>query len=168
MKKINNSCLMKKFIIVAVMLLCACQHVEAKPRRIRNIQFTDAGAFTTSIFVPGLGQMIKGRYGAGATFLLTEAALISGTCWCYMDNREQLEILKDPNITAEDFTNANNRYRATRIAFYTGLSTTLCVHIINIITAYTMRSESRWALAPAVYNISNDNLAMGVSFAWKF
>ena len=112
----------------------------------------NTSAIIASAFIPGAGQMLKGRGGAGAAFLLSELALFGGGTACYFLGQDQAKIMKTSK-SYEEYTNAKNMKNTLDIAMYTAFGVGAAVHVANMVHAWYVKDKNlmtRFSFAPAI------------------
>lgn len=126
-------------------------------------QYKDGIALVESIFIPGLGQMSKRHFGEGAATLAGEVLLVSAGFGTYFVAREELNIMRTPNITYEQFSQAYKTYNNMRITSYVVWGAAAAFYIYNICRAYTLQPKYKNTLTvhPAIVP-ANHNSAYGV------
>lgn len=122
-------------------------------------------AVAASLFIPGLGQMLKGHHGHGWGVLLGEAGFAAGAIVTYTQSRKQLEIMKDPNVSITSFQQAKKSYNAYRISNIVILSAAAALYVGNIFEAIFM--DCRWEskhhrLCHAAIIPTDEGLAVGL------
>lgn len=132
-------------------------------------QFNNGVALAESIFIPGLGQMCKRHYTEGALTLTGEILLVSAGFGCYFVSREELNIMKTPNITYEQFSHAYKTYNTLRTTSYVIWGAAAALYIFNLCRAYTLQPKYKETLAvyPALIP-NNHNTAVGVGLTLNF
>lgn len=144
-----------------------------KQDSLRVIRDRNTTAIVSSAFIPGMGQMLKGQYGSGAAFLVSELALFGGGTACYFLGAEQAKIMKTSKDYNE-YTNAKKMKNTLDIAMYTCFGVGAAVHIANMVHAWYVRDKkatANVAFAPAIIptnEYSNPSYAMGAGVQIKF
>lgn len=135
----------------------------------------NGNALAASFFIPGAGQMYKGKGTAGTFILLSELALVGGGTTCYYYGKKQLDIMRDMSVEYDGFQTAQNRYKTMRIASYSCYGAAAAIYIFNLFHAY-MVTPSRKKYPQFSYNVKlipdNDLLfpsyAMGLGMNINF
>lgn len=139
---------------------------------VRCLDPGEGGGWTAvlkSAFVPGLGQMGKGRMGEGVATLVGEVALLGGAVGCYYMAQDKLNVMRDPQVSYSDFTDAQKNYntlqKTSRILW--GAAATL--YAFNLIRAATMKPKYHdgVALAPSVMSAA-DGFAPSLILTFNF
>ena len=153
---------------------CDCFSTElGHGQRKELIYKSNARAIAASSFIPGVGQMLKGRGGSGAAFLLSELALFGGGTACYFLGQDQAKIMKTSK-SYEEYTNAKNMKGTLDIAMYTAFGVGAAVHVANMVHAWYVKDKnlmSRFAFAPAIIptnEYSQPSYAYGAGVQIKF
>lgn len=103
----------------------------------------DGAALAASFFIPGAGQMYKGRGGVGTGILLGEIALVGGGVTCYFFGKKQLDVMRGVNVEFEAFRSAQQLYNTMRIASYSCYGAAAALYIFNLCNAYMITPSSR-------------------------
>ena len=132
-------------------------------------EYNNGVALLKSAFVPGLGQMGKRHYGEGIVTLTAEVALAGVGTACYLFSRRQLDIMRDSNVTYDDFSNAKKTYNSLRTTSYIAWGTAAAVYVFNLYRAFSISPKYKDGLsfAPAVLP-ANDGVAPGLQLTLKF
>ena len=127
-------------------------------------EYNNGVALLKSAFVPGLGQM-----GEGIITLTSEVLLAGVGTGCYLFSRRQLDIMRDSNVTYEDFSNAKKTYNSLRTTSYIAWGTAAAVYVFNLYRAFSISPKYKDGLsfAPSVIP-AQDNVALGVQMTVKF
>lgn len=156
-------------------------YVKAFAKNSEGISYGDEVSFTTleiiknkpvywhSFLLPGLAQMEKGYKAEGVCTLAAEVILIGGGVASYFGAQNQLEIMKDPNVTIDAFNAAQSKYntlRATNIGTYCVAG---ALYAFNIYRAVTLKDKSGKHLVYYPTAIISDNeMAWGIGFTYNF
>ena len=105
------------------------------------------GAALESTVVPGLGQVLKGRWGSGIATFLGEAALAGGIFYTYTLAEEQLAIIENNNTSYNRFQRANADYKTYQMVNIGLIGAVAAVHVYNIIRAGTIKPRQKGGLA---------------------
>lgn len=130
----------------------------------------NVSAIVASVFVPGAGQMVKRHYGSGVLTLLGEVVFVGGAVGSYFYAQNQLDIIKDYNVTIEDFNNAKKTYNICRITNIACLSAAGALYVYNLIRTGTMKyklKNDHLSVTPVVMPAGN-GVASGVNLTFKF
>lgn len=130
----------------------------------------NASAMVASLFVPGAGQMVKRHYGSGVLTLLGEVVFVGGAVGSYFYAQNQLDIIKDYNVTIEDFNNAKKTYNICRITNIACLSAAGALYVYSLIRTGTMKykfKNDNLSFTPALIPTER-GLASGVYLTFKF
>lgn len=130
-------------------------------------QYKDGVALVESIFIPGLGQMSKRHYGEGAVTLVGEVLLVSAGFGTYFVAREELNIMRTPNISYEQFSQAYKTYNTMRTTGYVVWGAAAAFYIYNLCRAYTLQPKYKNSLSvhPAIVPV-NHNTAYGIGIIY--
>ncbi len=132
-------------------------------------------AIAASAFIPGLGQMLKGKGGAGAGILISEVALIGGGTACYFLGQKQDDIMKGRDTSYEAYMNAKSTKKSMDIAMYSCYGAAAAIYIFNLCHAYmckpTEKGIHRLSFYPVIIpanELTTPNYAYGVGIQYKF
>ena len=100
--------------------------------------YRNGAALVKSALIPGLGQMGKRHYGSGIFTLFGEIVFSGGAVGSYYLAQEQLTIMKDYNVTLNDFNEAKHMYETYRYVNIACLSAAGALYVYNLVSAYTM------------------------------
>lgn len=163
------------FKIIERLNLLTPEQKTKKARFQENLKKNDKKAIAASTFIPGLGQMLKGQYGAGCGFLFGELALFGGGTACYFLENKQTDIMSKRGISYDDYITAKNNKQTYKIAMYCCFATGAALHIANMCHAYCCRSKrmmrDKVFLEPSIIPINdyaNINYALGVKVQYNF
>ena len=134
-------------------------------------QYRNGPAFIKSMFLPGLGQMGKRRYGEGMFTLLTELALLGGAYYTYNEAQKQLDIMKDANTTYKGFMSAKETYGTLRIVNYACLGGAAAIYVFNLYRAVATKPRYKkrsYAFNPTVMPNNGYDVACGIRLTLKF
>lgn len=148
---------------------------EAEEACKKEKKRVDGTALAASFFVPGAGQMYKGRAGVGTGILLGELALVGGGVTCYFLGKKQLDVMRGINVEYDAFHSAQNMYNTMRIASYSCYGAAAALYVFNLVNAYMIEPD-RWthrnyycnATIIPVNEFSTPVYAMGASLQIKF
>ncbi len=140
-----------------------------------KVKESNARAIAASTFIPGVGQMLKGQYGAGCGFLLGELALFGGGTACYFIADKQNNTIQQIGVSYEDFKNARETKRFCDVAMWCCFGAGAALHIANMCHAYLCEDKKIakvvQAFEPAIIPInrySKPSYAVGLSFHYNF
>lgn len=135
---------------------------------------TDTNALVASLFIPGMGQMLKKRGGSGAAFLVSEVALFGGGTACYFLGQEQLKTMKAAGTSYNSYKEAKDMKGTLDIAMYTCFGVGIAVHIANMVHAWYVKDKHlpiSIAFVPAVIptnELSTPSFATGAGIQVTF
>lgn len=135
---------------------------------------TDVSAAFSSLFIPGLGLVLKG-HNEGYAYLGAEAALCLGGVLTPEIMRKRYKALRDaPGVSAQNKIAYTDRITACRaVSISCGVCAGL-LHIANVIHSAVAKPKEnaklRYEIAPmSTMNINGgSNLGIGVSLAYRF
>ncbi len=147
---------------------------KRKQDSLQIVKDRNVTAIVASAFIPGMGQMLKGQYGSGAAFLVSELAIFGGGTACYFLGQEQLKIMKASGTSYTDYQNAKKMKNTLDIAMWTCFGVGAVVHISNMVHAWYVKDKKaavNMAFAPAIIptnEFSTPSYAMGAGLQIKF
>lgn len=127
---------------------------KATADKFHCVMASQGGSLVSSAVIPGLGLISKGHTAWGVTFLAAEAGLVAGTVVTYTNAQKLLPTLKDPNVTADVFTLANEQYNTNKIMNRVFLGVAAAVYVTNIIA--TLASDDK--------NVKEHNCSIDASY----
>jgi hypothetical protein len=133
--------------------------------RKKNITATVA-----SVFIPGVGQMIKGHYGSGIATLLGEASLIGGAVTSYYLAQNQLDIMQGYGVSPSSYNTAQKNYNICRTVSITCVSSAGVLYVYNLIRTFTMKQkyhDRNISLSPVIMPVEK-GVTSGVTLTLKF
>ena len=133
-------------------------------------QYRNSTALIKSVFVPGLGQMGKGRYTEGVLTLATEVVCLGGAYITYNKAQNQLGIMNNTNTNYKDYMAAKDTYNKMKTYNTVCLGAAAAVYVINLYRAYSAKPKYKkrsYAFNPTVIPDGYD-LAYGVSLTYNF
>ena len=132
-------------------------------------QYGNGAALLKSMFIPGMGQMGKRRYGEGVFTLLTELVLVGGGVGSYMMAQNQLDIMRNPNTDYTKYMAARETYGTLKTINVACYGAAAALYVFNLYRAYAARPKysDNFAFNPIVMP-SDNSMAMGVSLTYKF
>ena len=132
-------------------------------------QYKNSSALLKSIFIPGLGQMGKRRYGEGTITLLAEVACLGGVFYTYSTAQKQVDIMKNTNTNYKDYMAARDTYNNMKTANTICWGAAAAVYVFNLYRAVAAKPKYKkeFAIYPTVMP-SNYDLACGLSLTYNF
>lgn len=131
--------------------------------------YSNGAAMLKSMFIPGLGQMGKRRYGAGCLTLIGEAALGGGAIGAYFAGNRQLSYM-NAQSSPYMYNYYANRYNSCRTIHLSCLSAAAVLYLYNIIRAASITPRYKndyFALEPAMMQ-TDQTLAAGFNVTINF
>lgn len=132
-------------------------------------QYSNGLALLKSVFVPGLGQMGKRRYTEGALTLTGEVLLVGGAITTYCLGKNQLELLKQEELTYDSYIATQKRYNGYRTANIALWSTAAALYVFNLYRAAAARPKYKNNLSfnPVIYPVGN-TIAPTINLTFNF
>lgn len=137
-------------------------------------QNSNARALAASMFVPGLGQMLKKQGGKGAAFLLSELVVFGGGAACYYLGQDQMKTVKSMNASYDQYKAAKNKKNLYDIAMYGAFGIGAAIHITNMVNAWYVKDKNlkmNITFAPAILptnDLLQPSFAYGAGVQIKF
>ena len=150
------------------------QEEDAKRAQKREILKSNGRSLVASLFIPGMGQMLKKQGGSGAAFLVTELVLAGGGTACYFLGQEQVKTMKSIGSTYESYQQAKKLKNTYDIAMYTAFGVCGAVHIANMVHAWVVKDKKLldyYTFVPALIPMneySTPSYALGAGVQIKF
>lgn len=110
---------------------------------IRTVRKSNGRALAASMFIPGMGQMLKKQGGKGTAFLLSEIVLFGGGTACYFLGKNQIKAIKDSDFSYSEYKTAKNMKNNMDIAMYACFGAGAAVHIANVVHAWCVKDKNR-------------------------
>ncbi len=129
----------------------------------------NAKALAVSVFLPGVGQMLKGHYVEGAVTLVGEVALIGGGVGTLLAAQKQDKILGSYGIDYDTYQQALKAKPVLQGVSYTCFGLAAVLYGVNLWRAYTLEpKQKRYAFYPTVMPVNDNNYALGMGATIKF
>ena len=150
---------------------------EAERKRqdsLRIVRQSNGRALAASMFIPGMGQMLKKQGGSGTAFLLSELAVFGGGAACYYLGKQQTKKMNSFGISYDEYKSAANMKNIMNIAMYTCFGVGAAIHISNMVHAWYVKDKNlpvHVTFVPAIIPInelSNPSYAMGAGVQITF
>lgn len=139
---------------------------------VQASSYEDFPAMFSSMMLPGLGQIKKGRVGAGTLTLLGEVAFVGSAVTFNVLAHKQLNVMGD-NVNSqniEGFLGAYQRYNDYRTASYLSWGAAGLLYIVNIIQAYCISPKTdlpAFAYSPSIICTGN-SVAPSIALSYNF
>lgn len=132
-------------------------------------QYSNGLAVLKSVFIPGLGQMGKRRYVEGALTLTGELALVGGAVATYYLGKQQVQIIKNSDLSYDAYLSAQKKYKSYRAANIALWSSAAVLYVFNLYRAGAARPKYKDNLSftPVVVPV-NESVAPGLNLTLKF
>ncbi|MBQ3740611.1 MAG: hypothetical protein II856_05380 [Bacteroidales bacterium] len=132
-------------------------------------QYSNGLSLLKSVFVPGLGQMGKRRYGEGVLTLTGELVLVGGAVTTYYLGKQQLDILKQGELTYDSFIATQKKYNGYRTANIAFWSAAAALYAFNLYRAAAARPKYKdnLSFSPALVPAGNC-VAPSINLTFKF
>lgn len=131
----------------------------------------DSPSLVKSIFLPGLGQMSKGRVGSGTLTLLGEVAFIGGAAGASVMALKELDRLDECSLNHDiaGWQAAKRDYDTWRIASYYAWGAAGVLYVWNLIRAYTIKpkAEPSFAFEPSLISAPS-TISPSIGFTFRF
>lgn len=106
-------------------------------------QYNNWVALAKSLFIPGMGQMGKRRYGEGVFTLLGEVALVGGAIATYYVGRERMSQLASGSLNYQDYIAMQKEYSTLQTANTALWSAAAALYVFNLIRAVAVQPNYR-------------------------
>ena len=132
----------------------------------------DAIAMLQSAFIPGLGQINKGKKRAGALIIAGEVTLVGAGTYCYLSAQNKLDIMGTEKVSYDDYSKAHDDYNRLRDASFVIWGAAAGLYVFNLISAYYMEQPrikyyKKYAFSPVILQDENRPMA-GLTMRVKF
>lgn len=121
--------------------------------------------------VPGLGQIELGSKPEGYATIVGETLLLGGGIISSISAKKQLEIMRDVDVSLEDFMAAKSKYntqKAINITCYVGAAALYGFHIYRVYHLSKKAKSKRYAsLTPTIMS-TDESMALGFSLNINF
>lgn len=131
-------------------------------------------AFFASMFIPGMGQMMKGsKYGEkkyvgeGVGILLSELVLLGAGTGSYLYAQKQNDLLKGWGVDYETYNNAQKMKKIFTYTSYGCFGAAVVIWGVNLYRACAIKKKD-YAFYPTVIPTTNYDYALGVGGTIKF
>ncbi|MBR1785044.1 MAG: hypothetical protein IJ760_06375 [Bacteroidales bacterium] len=125
-------------------------------------------ALLKSLFVPGLGQIGKGFKTEGVLTFAGELALVGGAVSCYYVAQGKLDVMRNPAVDYDDFTEARRVYSTSQTTSYILWGAAGALYAFNIIRAVSAKPRYRDGLTWSPGAISaGDKLAPALQLTFN-
>ncbi|MBO5674209.1 MAG: hypothetical protein J6S09_07970 [Paludibacteraceae bacterium] len=137
-------------------------------RKAKNKE--NAISLVESVFVPGLGQIMKGHVTEGTFTLIGEVGLLTGGIATYAVAKNKLELLKAEDLDYASFNQLKKEYNGLRAGSYIMYVTAGALYAFNLYRAYFAPSykHRNYAFYPTVISVDNQQLALGMGMSINF
>ena len=135
-------------------------------------KYNNGTALLKSVFIPGLGQMGKRRFGSGFFTLMGELLFVGGGVGAYYMANHELEVIRDYQTTFEYYQQAKNNYNPWRTVHIASLSAAAVLYAWNLYRAFTIspkykKNDKALTYYPAIIP-TEYALSAGVGFTLTF
>lgn len=152
------------------------QRVAQAQKEKKQAQLKEDGlALLESLFVPGLGQMMKAsKYGdqkwmiEGGVTLGSEVAIWGVAAGLYLGAKKQEAISNSWGIDYQTYQNAISQKKALYGTSYAFFALAVATHGLNMYRAFVMRKNQNIAFYPQIIPTSDYNVALGMGATIKF
>ena len=139
---------------------------EAKKQKTKD----NATAFVGSVFIPGLGQMIKGHGTEGAFTLVGELGFLGTGIGTYYAAKNKLNLIQNEALDYSTYIQTTKSYEALRITSYTMYAAAGVLYAFNLYRAWCAphKNKQYYSFYPTVIPTNDQQLALGVGMTVKF
>lgn len=119
---------------------------------------TDTNALVASLFIPGLGQMLKYHNVEGGVTLACEVTLLGIGVGTYFGAKKQINIMNSYGIDYNTYKSAANSKKVLQGTSYAFFGLAVALYGVNLWRAYTLKPNRRnYAFYPTIIPTNNDN-----------
>ena len=132
---------------------------------------TDTNALVASLFIPGLGQMLKYHNVEGGVTLACEVTLLGVGVGTYFGAKKQNNIMNSYGIDYNTYKSAADSKKALQGTSYAFFGLAVALYGVNLWRAYTLKPKRRnYAFYPAIIpnDKDNNNYAFGLGAKINF
>lgn len=142
---------------------------KQKQDSLRLVRSYNAKTLAVSVFLPGVGQMIKHHYIEGSLTLVGEVALLGAGVGTYFGAKQQTKIMNSYGIDYETYQAAQKARPVYQGVSYTCFGLAAVLYGVNLWRAYTLEPKKQnYAFYPAIIPVENNNYALGLGVNIKF
>lgn len=147
---------------------------NAEKNAIKEKRKKNGIALVESMFLPGVGQMVKGHGAEGAFTLIGELGLIGGGVATYYVAKNELELLKTGTLDLNGYNTSTQKYNDMRTVTYTLFAAAGALYVFNLCRAYLATDKKsqtnlkNLSFYPAIVPIENQQVAMGAGMTINF
>lgn len=129
----------------------------------------NTSAIVASVFIPGVGQMLKEHYVEGALTLVGEVALLGAGVGTYFGAKQQTKIMNSYGIDYATYQSAQKAKPIYQGVSYTCFALAAVLYGVNLWRAYTLEPKQRnYAFYPTIIQTENTSYALGLGATIKF
>jgi hypothetical protein len=124
-----------------------------------------------SYIVPGLGQIELGNKAEGYTTIAGEALLLGGGVISSISANKQLEIMRDVDVSLDDFITAKNKYntlKAVNVACYVGAAALYGFHLYRVYYLSKKAKTKGFTFLTPTIMTTDESMALGLSININF
>lgn len=128
-------------------------------------------SLVSSIFVPGLGQILKGHALEGSLTMVGSIGCLAVGIGTYASGKKQLEFIKENKLGINEFKSAKKKYKSLQATSYIFYSLSGIIYAFNLYRSWTIETKKYssfyYSFYPTVIPSEND-LALGVGMSVNF
>lgn len=141
-----------------------CMNAMADAEKKTNIK-----SLAVSVFLPGVGQMLKHHYVEGGFTLGGEIVLLGAGVGTYLGAKQQTKIMNSYGIDYDTYQAAKKAKPIYQGISYTCFGLAAVLYGVNLWRAYTLEPKQRlYAFYPAIIPVENNNYALGLGVNINF
>ena len=136
---------------------------------LRIVRDNNAKALAVSVFLPGVGQMIKRHYLEGTLTLVGEIALLGAGVGTHFAAKKQAKTMNSYGIDYDTYKSAQKAKPIYEGVSYACFGLAAVLYGINLWRAYTIEpKQSKYAFYPTLILTNDNNYALGLCANIKF
>lgn len=128
-------------------------------------------SLVSSIFVPGLGQILKGHALEGSLTMVGSIGCLAVGIGTYASGKKQLDFIKENKLGINEFKSAKKKYKSLQATSYIFYSLSGIIYAFNLYRSWTIETKKYssfyYSFYPTVIPSEND-LALGVGMSVNF
>ena len=146
------------------------QEEDKKKEAQAEVNKRNTMALVASVFVPGLGQMVKHHSVEGSLTLVCEVALLGAGVGTYFGAKKQTNTMNSYGIDYATYQSAQKAKPIYQGVSYTCFGLAAVLYGINLWRAYTLEpKQTRYAFYPSLLPADNtNNYALGMGATINF
>lgn len=150
-------------------LLMVCKWMAAELIGKQPARDYNTKALVASVFIPGLGQIMKKHDVEGSVTLVGEIALLGAGVGTYFGAKNKAKIMNSYNIDYNTYQSAANSKKVLQSVSYSFFGLAAVLYGVNLWRAYTIKPATRqYAFYPTIIPTNDRDFAFGLGATIKF